>query len=85
MAWNGGRVHGLLSSDEQLFHNYAFSLREKDVCKLILQNKSNKEIGATLFISNNTVKTHIKSILKKTGCQNKLDLINLFNKKGYGN
>ena len=74
-----------VSSDEQLFHNYAFSLREKDVCKLILQNKSNKEIGATLFISNNTVKTHIKSILKKTGCQNKLDLINLFNKKGYGN
>ena len=72
-----------VSSDEHFFNNYAFSLRERDVCKLILQNKSNKEIGATLFISNNTVKTHIKNILKKTGCQNKLDLINLFNKKGY--
>ena len=54
---------------------YGFSKREKDVYMLILQNKSNKEISDELFISNNTVKTHIKNILKKTGCRNKQDLI----------
>src|SRR5256885_3542499 len=41
------------------------SSREIDVLKLMAQGKSNKEIGATLFISEGTVKSHVKAIFAK--------------------
>jgi two-component system NarL family response regulator len=41
--------------------------RELDVLRLIVDGKSNKEIGGSLFISEATVKTHINSILSKLG------------------
>src|ERR1051326_8066077 len=41
------------------------SSREVDVLKLMAQGKSNKEIGAALFISAGTVKSHVKGIFAK--------------------
>jgi len=41
--------------------------REMDVLKCLAQGRSNKEIGAQLFISEKTVKTHVGSILDKLG------------------
>jgi DNA-binding NarL/FixJ family response regulator len=41
--------------------------RETDVLKQIVLGLSNKEIGAALFISEATVKTHINSLLGKLG------------------
>jgi two-component system NarL family response regulator len=41
------------------------SSREIDVLKLMSQGKSNKEIGAALFISEGTVKSHVKAIFAK--------------------
>jgi two-component system NarL family response regulator len=41
------------------------SSREIEVLKLMAQGKSNKEIGATLFISEGTVKSHVKAIFAK--------------------
>jgi DNA-binding NarL/FixJ family response regulator len=41
--------------------------RETEVLKQIVAGKSNKEIGAVLFISEATVKTHINSLLGKLG------------------
>jgi len=42
--------------------------REMDVLRCIARGKSNKEIGAELFISEKTVKSHVGSILEKLGC-----------------
>jgi DNA-binding NarL/FixJ family response regulator len=39
--------------------------RELNVIRLMCQGKSNKEIGAKLFISEGTVKTHVKGIFYK--------------------
>src|SRR2546421_8201706 len=39
--------------------------REIDVLKLMAQGKSNKEIGSALFISEGTVKSHVKAIFSK--------------------
>jgi DNA-binding NarL/FixJ family response regulator len=47
----------------------ALSPREVEVLQRMAAGKSNKEIGAELFISEGTVKTHLKSIF------NKLDVV----------
>lgn len=41
--------------------------RETDVLRLIVSGNSNKEIGAKLFISEATVKTHVNNLLSKLG------------------
>jgi DNA-binding NarL/FixJ family response regulator len=43
----------------------ALSAREVEVLRRMAAGKSNKEIGAELFISEGTVKTHVKSIFAK--------------------
>ena len=45
----------------------ALTERETDVLRLIVAGRSNKEIGAALFISEATVKTHINNMLSKLG------------------
>lgn len=42
-----------------------FSKREMTVLKLLVEGKSNKEIGAELSLSPNTIKGHVKAILGK--------------------
>ncbi|MDQ2835353.1 MAG: response regulator transcription factor [Acidobacteriota bacterium] len=41
--------------------------RETEVLRLIVGGNSNKEIGAKLFISEATVKTHVNNLLSKLG------------------
>jgi DNA-binding NarL/FixJ family response regulator len=41
--------------------------REMEVLELIVRGQSNKEIGASLSISEATVKSHINNILSKLG------------------
>lgn len=41
------------------------SEREMDVLKLIVEGKTNPEIAAELYLSTNTIKTHVRSILNK--------------------
>jgi two-component system NarL family response regulator len=41
--------------------------REQDVLRLLIQGRSNKEIGQALFISEDTVKKHVQTILLKLG------------------
>jgi DNA-binding NarL/FixJ family response regulator len=43
----------------------SLSEREIDVLKLMALGKSNKEVGSALFISEGTVKSHVKSIFAK--------------------
>jgi NarL family two-component system response regulator LiaR len=45
--------------------------REMDVLRSLAHGKSNKEIGAELFISEKTVKTHMGNILDKLGLQDR--------------
>lgn len=48
-----------------------FTEREREVFQLIVENLSNVEISERLFISEATVKTHVSSILRKTGQSNR--------------
>lgn len=48
--------------------------RECEVSELLIQEKSNLEICAALFVSENTVRTHIKNIYHKTGAASREEL-----------
>lgn len=52
--------------------------REKDVLLMIFKNKKRKEIAVELFVSENTVKTHIKNIFDKFGVSSREELDNIF-------
>ncbi len=45
--------------------------REVDVLRLVADGLSNREIGARLFISQNTAANHVRSILMKIGAHNR--------------
>lgn len=45
-----------------------FSRREEEVIRLLLQDLPHKAISDRLCISANTLKTHVRNILRKTGC-----------------
>jgi len=51
------------------------STRELDTLKLIAENLSNKEIAEKLFISLNTVKTHLKNINLKLEVDNRIKAV----------
>lgn len=52
-------------------NNPELSARELEVLRLIVAGKSNSEIGTTLYITEGTVKTHVKTILKKLGASDR--------------
>lgn len=55
-----------LPSDKQKeTHPHLLSQRELEVLQYIAQGKTNKEIGKQLFISEKTVKAHLRAIFKK--------------------
>lgn len=60
--------------------DYGLTDREKTIIRYIAQGRTNKEIGSILFISEFTVATHRKNILKKTNTHNVGALIDLANK-----
>jgi len=49
----------------------AISPREGEVLQLVAQGATNKEIADSLFISENTVKTHLKNIMEKLHLANR--------------
>jgi DNA-binding NarL/FixJ family response regulator len=51
-----------------------FTARERDVVNLLMCRRSNKEIAVILGIEVRTAKFHVSSILKKFGCQSRIEL-----------
>ncbi|MBW4656306.1 MAG: response regulator transcription factor [Kaiparowitsia implicata GSE-PSE-MK54-09C] len=48
------------------------SERELEVLRLLVDGCSNPEIAAALYLSPNTVKTHVKSIMNKFGVNDRV-------------
>ena len=51
------------------------TIREQEVLQLILSGKSNREIAGALFISESTVKTHVRNIFSKYDVGSRAELI----------
>lgn len=55
--------------------------REVEIVGLIIKGQKNNEIAEMLFITNNTLKTHLRNIYAKFSVNRKIDLISLTLKK----
>ena len=49
--------------------------REKEIFKLLIENKTTKEIGDILFISEKTVRNHISNVIGKLGVSSRTQAI----------
>lgn len=63
---------------DDLAAQYDLTARETEIMGLIAQRKSRAEIEQELFLSQNTVKTHVRHLYAKLGARSKADVIALF-------
>jgi DNA-binding NarL/FixJ family response regulator len=56
--------------------------RELNVLELLARGKSNKEIGVSLYISETTVKSHLRSIFRKLNVLSRTEAITVASRRG---
>jgi DNA-binding NarL/FixJ family response regulator len=60
----------------------ALTVREVDVLSLLAQGKSNKEIGLALYVSETTVKSHLRSVFSKLKVLSRTEAIAVAGRRG---
>lgn len=76
--WSGGKAH---AGDGEIPDD-TLSQREYEILRWVAKGASNKEIAQQLFISENTVKNHLKNILAKLHLRNRVQLATYAVKQG---
>jgi ATP/maltotriose-dependent transcriptional regulator MalT len=61
--------------DENLLRQTSISKREYDVLELMARGLSNQEIAEKLFVSQNTVKTHLANLFVKLDAKRRTEAI----------
>ncbi|HWR36449.1 MAG TPA: response regulator transcription factor [Clostridia bacterium] len=80
LAFSDEVAHGVLNAmadepQQEMATTLArLSERERQIAFLVARGLKNKDIGAELTISENTVKRHLQSIFSKTGARDRLEL-----------
>jgi DNA-binding NarL/FixJ family response regulator len=69
------RATPVLIADFSEFDEYDLTDREKEVLQMIARGYKNSEIAEKLFVSENTVKTHIKNIYVKLDVKNRVEAL----------
>jgi LuxR family maltose regulon positive regulatory protein len=67
-----------LSQDDE----WDLSEREAEVLTLLAKGQTNAEMAKTLFVSVNTVKTHLKNIFSKLGVRNRTEAVQVAERRG---
>jgi two-component system NarL family response regulator len=63
------------AEERQQFPAPALTSRELEVLKLVAKGMSNREIAEELFISENTVKNHVRNILEKLHLHSRMEAV----------
>lgn len=83
--WLLRRASRSQSSAEEADLTRTLSEREQEVLELIAQGKTNQEIAALLYLSENTVKYYLKNIYQKLQVNNRTEAARIYlDKKGRG-
>lgn len=56
---------------------FGITPRERELLELLIEGKTNKEIGEALFISPATVRNHLHNVFEKTGVSSRTELVRL--------
>jgi two-component system NarL family response regulator len=62
-------------ADQQTVPTPRLTERELEVLRLVSQGLNNREIGRQLFISENTVKNHVRNMLEKLQLRSRIDAV----------
>ena len=73
---------GPFELNEKELGRLGISSRELEVLQFMAEGKSNKEIGEVLFISENTVKTHVSNLFIKLEARRRTEAIKKAKEKG---
>jgi DNA-binding CsgD family transcriptional regulator len=65
------KLHKLCDPVSVTVYNYHLTSREKDVLKLLIEGLTKKEISNRLFVSYNTIGTHVNHIYQKLNVNNR--------------
>ena len=60
----------------------ALTAREREVFLLVAKGLSNAEIAASVFLSEATVKTHVRAVLMKLGLRNRIQVVITAHERG---
>lgn len=71
-----------ISAERPANNKERLTAREREVLRLLAQGKANKEIAATLVVSERTVKFHVSSIMKKLGAGNRTEAVSFAAQQG---
>lgn len=73
-------LEGLSVVKESFIEIKELTKREGEIVNLLLTGRTYKMIAEELYLSENTIKTHIKNIYSKLNVKNKTELINFVKK-----
>lgn len=66
---------------QELSKQTDLTARETDILGFLAQGRSTQYMAATLFLSENTVKSHVKNVYRKLGVHSKQEVISIINSK----
>lgn len=74
--------HHQAREETQIAAEWGFTPRERELVVLLLRGTPTEEIRRALDIAQNTLKTHIKGLLQKTGTRTRAQLVAKLLRKG---
>lgn len=69
------KTQKVISENEMDLNSFQITEREKEICKLLCEGYTNKQICNKLFLTIGTVKNYITSIYNKLGVSNRISAI----------
>lgn len=70
----------VISRRRETLHINQLTEKERQVIDLLIEGKTNKEIGRKLGLAEQTIKYYLNQLFKKTGCSNRTSLIGFLSK-----
>jgi len=68
----------MLTSPNEPFPGAGLTRREREVLMILVTGASNRQIGATLYLSEKSVKQHMSNAMRKLGARNRTQLALMF-------